>query len=143
MSAFCLNANLLLNSLAPVVFRRRAIGRIPTFDTKPGTLEFPLRQYTRLQISVIRDAADGTRRIAKNAPRLFDETRLGDALRAAQAEVVQQEIFSALIREAGNLPTASARVSERLIAIEAAQSTELRFELVSVFSVYLRARLCR
>lgn len=44
---------------------------------------------------------------------------------------MEQEIFGMLIREAGNLPTASARVSERLIVIEAAQGVELRFELVS------------
>ncbi|EKM59963.1 uncharacterized protein PHACADRAFT_250784 [Phanerochaete carnosa HHB-10118-sp] len=112
-----------------VVFRRRAIGRLPTFDSKPGTLEYPLRQYTRLQVSIIL-TIDGSRRITKNTPRLFDEAQLEESLRAAQAEVVQQEIFAALIREASNLPTASARVSERLIAIEAAQATELRFELV-------------
>lgn len=114
---------------SPVAFRRRAIGRIPTFDSKPGTLEYPLRQYTRLQVSIIH-TINGSRRVTKNTPRLYDETQLEDSLRAAQAEVVQQEIFAALIREASNLPTASARVSERLIAIEAAQATELRFELV-------------
>ncbi|GJE87473.1 hypothetical protein PsYK624_035560 [Phanerochaete sordida] len=114
---------------SPVVFRRRAIGRIPTFDTTAGTLEYPLRQFTRLQVSIIR-TVDGSRRVTKNTPRFFDETQLEDSLRAAQAEVVQQEIFAALIRETSNLPTASARVSERLIAIEAAQATELRFELV-------------
>ena len=120
---------LLMFALAPIVFRRRAIGRIPTFDSKPGTLEYPLRQYTRLQVSIIR-TVDGSRRVTKNTPQLFDEAQLEDSLHAAQAEVVQQEIFAALIREASNLPTVSARVSERLIAIEAAQTTELRFELV-------------
>jgi mediator of RNA polymerase II transcription subunit 17, fungi type len=61
----------------------------------------------------------------------YDESVLEESLRCAQAEVVQQEIFSVLIREASNLPTASARVSERLIVIDAAQGTELAFELVS------------
>jgi mediator of RNA polymerase II transcription subunit 17, fungi type len=120
------------------VFRRRAIGRIPTFDAIPGALEFPLRQSTRLQVAVIHDV-NGSRQFMINTPRIFDETQLGDSLRAAQAEVVQQEIFSVLIREAGNLPTASARVSERLISIEAAQRTELRFELVSPISQHERA----
>lgn len=55
-----------------------------------------------------------------------------ESLRAAQAEVVQQEIFSLLIGEASNLPTALARVSERLIVIDAAHATELRLELVGV-----------
>lgn len=62
----------------------------------------------------------------------YDEFDLEQSLRGAQAEVVQQEIFSALIREASNLNTASARVSERLIVIDAAQATELAFELVRV-----------
>lgn len=64
---------------------------------------------------------------------MLDDGSLQNTLRAAQAEVVEQEIFAMLIKEAGNLPTASARVSERLIVIEAAQAIELRFELVSPF----------
>ncbi|KIP10399.1 hypothetical protein PHLGIDRAFT_65771 [Phlebiopsis gigantea 11061_1 CR5-6] len=114
---------------SPAVFRRRAIGRVPIFDTTAGLLEYPLRQNTRLQVSIIREV-NGVRHVTKNLPRIFDESQLEDSLRAAQAEVVQQEIFSILIREASSLPTASVRVSERLIAIEAAQATELRFELV-------------
>lgn len=66
---------------------------------------------------------------------MLDDGSLQNTLRAAQAEVVEQEIFAMLIKEAGNLPTASARVSERLIVIEAAQAIELRFELVSPFCV--------
>ena len=52
------------------------------------------------------------------------------ALRAAQREVVEHEIFSYLVKEAGYLPTSAARVSERLIVIEAAKGVELRFELI-------------
>ena len=47
-----------------------------------------------------------------------------------QTEAVDQEIFALLVREAGSLPTASARVSERLIAIDATQGVYLTFELV-------------
>ena len=47
-----------------------------------------------------------------------------------QTEAFDQEIFALLVKEAGNLPTASARVSERLIAIDAAQGVYLTFELV-------------
>ena len=119
------------------MFRRRAIGRIPTFDATAGTLEYPLRQFTRLQISIIVDEIDGSRRISKNTYRAeaLASSSLEGSLRAAQAEVVQQEIFSILIKEASNLSTAaSARISERLIVLEAAQGTELRFELVSHLS---------
>lgn len=51
-------------------------------------------------------------------------------LRIAQTEAVDQEIFSILVKEASRLPTASARVSERLIAIDAAQGMDLTFQLV-------------
>lgn len=95
-------------------------------------------------MSVTAIDADGTRHTTRNNLKDYDEHVLEDSLRGAQAEVVQQEVFSVLIREASNLPTASARVSERLIVIDAAQSTELAFELVRsvTFSIkILAARL--
>ncbi|TBU40113.1 subunit 17 of mediator complex-domain-containing protein [Dichomitus squalens] len=113
---------------SPASFRRRAIGRMSTSD---GTsLEFPMRQRTRLRVSIIRVSPDGSRHATYNVLSDPDDGTLDGALRAAQAEIVEQEVFSALIREASSLPTASAEVSERLIVIDAAQSTELRFELV-------------
>lgn len=96
-----------------------------------NALEFPLRQQTRLRIALIRTSSDGTRSTFYSLLTNPDNGSLDGALRAAQAEVVEQEIFSALIKEASSLPTASAEVSERLIMIDAGQSTELRFELVS------------
>ncbi|KAI0335458.1 hypothetical protein GY45DRAFT_799896 [Cubamyces sp. BRFM 1775] len=120
---------------SPVVFRRRAIGRMAS-TTDDGNaknpLEFPLRQRTRLRVSLARTLPDGTRQTCHSRLTRSDDTSLGGALRAAQAEVIEQEIFSSLIKEASGLPTASAEVSERLILIDAAQSTELRFELVDV-----------
>ncbi|PCH41031.1 hypothetical protein WOLCODRAFT_88978 [Wolfiporia cocos MD-104 SS10] len=115
---------------SPALFRRRAIGRMPTIETDQSSLEFPLRQRARLQVSFYTTDAYGNRLRARNRMPVPDESTLAGSLRAAQAEVVEQEIFAALIREASSLPTASARVSERLIVIEAAQGTELRFELV-------------
>lgn len=124
-----------------MIFRKRAIGRIPTFDGNAGVLEYPLRQYASLQVSITTTDDDGTRHTIRNNVKDYDETVLEDSLRGAQAEVVQQEVFSVLIREASNLPTASARVSERLIVIDAAQSTELAFELVRaiLFSIALHS----
>jgi mediator of RNA polymerase II transcription subunit 17 len=55
---------------------------------------------------------------------------LQDSLREAQREVLEQEIFSLLIRDAGVLPTSLVRVAERLLVVEATQDTEIRFELV-------------
>ena len=91
-----------------------------------------MRQRTRLRVSITRTSPDGTRQTTHNLLSDSDDGSLDGALRAAQAEVVEQEVFSALIKEASSLPTASAEVSERLILIDAAQNTELRFELVSV-----------
>ncbi|PSR77283.1 hypothetical protein PHLCEN_2v7976 [Hermanssonia centrifuga] len=116
---------------SPIAFRRRAIGRVPTFDTTASVLEYPLRQQTRLQVSINITNPDGNQHTFKNHLRLQDKSFLEGSLRAAQAEVVEQEIFFALIKEGSSLPTASARVSERLVAIEVAQATEVRFELVS------------
>ena len=109
-----------------------------TQDTDVPSLEFPLRQHMRLQVSLIYTEVDGRQVHGRNSYTPSDEGTPDKALRAAQAEVVEQEIFSILIREASNLPSASARVSERLIAIEAAQATELRFELVRIF----RTNMC-
>jgi mediator of RNA polymerase II transcription subunit 17, fungi type len=72
----------------------------------------------------------GAKRSFHNRVVLEDESDLHGSLKAAQTEVVEEEIFSVLIREASGLPTASARVSERLIVIKAAPGTELTFELV-------------
>jgi len=73
---------------------------------------------------------NGVKRSFYNKVVLEDESKLYGSLKAAQTEVVEDEIFSVLIREASSLPTASARVSERLIVVAAAHGTELTFELV-------------
>lgn len=118
--------------IAPTLFRRRAIGRMSTLGAGSNSLEFPMRQRTRLRVSISRTSPDGTRQTSHNLLSDPDDGSLDGAIRAAQAEVVEQEVFAALIREASSLPTASAEVSERLILIDAAQNTELRFELVSL-----------
>lgn len=112
-----------------------------TLDDDDPALEFPLRQHMRLQVSLVITSADGSQLQGRNSFMSHSENTPEQALRAAQAEVVEQEIFSVLIREASSLPTASARVSERLIAIEAAHATELRFELVNLICYKLCARL--
>ena len=85
-------------------------------------------------------------RTASNS--LANEPEDGDPLQAtlreAQREVLEQEIFSLLIRDASVLPTSSVRVSERLLVVEATQDTEIRFELVGLtpfFSVVQTDRL--
>ncbi|GLB33862.1 putative subunit 17 of Mediator complex [Lyophyllum shimeji] len=115
---------------SPPAFRRQAMARMATDADATDSLVFLHRQRTRLRVSVAVAGAEGTMITSQNTPSKVDLPGLEGALEVAQQEVVEQEIFSILVQEAGNLPTASARVSERLIVIDAAQGTELRFELL-------------
>ncbi|KAI0832410.1 subunit 17 of mediator complex-domain-containing protein [Trametes gibbosa] len=117
---------------SPPLFRRRAIGRMAAMDSAASEtpLEFPTRQRTRLRVSLTRTSLDGAKHTSHSLLLDPNNGSLDGALCAAQAEVVEQEIFTRLIKEASSLPTASSEVSERLIIIDAGQSTELRFELI-------------
>ncbi|KAF8913947.1 subunit 17 of mediator complex-domain-containing protein [Gymnopilus junonius] len=120
---------------SPPFFRRRAIATIPTLTDSSRELVFPLRQNTRLRIAIATVADYGKKFFSFLSPRpSSDATDPETSLIIAQTEVMDQEIFSLLVKEAGQLPTASARVSERLIAIDAAQGLELTFELVEYFT---------
>ncbi|KAK1236632.1 hypothetical protein PQX77_000184 [Marasmius sp. AFHP31] len=116
---------------SPPNFRRRAVAQMSYTGHEKNALIFPHRQNARLRISVASTKADGSRVHASNTyTRQNNETDLNDVLRTTQLEVIEQEIYAQIAKEAGSLPTASARVSERLILIDAAQSTELKFEMV-------------
>lgn len=65
-----------------------------------------------------------------------DSDQLQISLHEAQREVLEQEIFSLLIRDASTLPTSSVRVSERLLVVEATQDSEIRFELVGLLAPF-------
>lgn len=95
------------------------------------SLVFPHRDRTRLRVSLSRKSPEGSVSTCHGRINRYTDSTPEGAIRGAQKEVVEQEIFDELIKEAGNLPTASARVSERLIVIDAAQGMELRFEMVS------------
>ena len=64
------------------------------------------------------------------AATLTGDDPLQASLREAQREVLEQEIFTLLSRDAGILPTSLVRIAERLLVVEATQDTEIRFELV-------------
>ncbi|KAG5649016.1 hypothetical protein DXG03_000365 [Asterophora parasitica] len=115
---------------SPASLRRQAVARMANNDTAENGLVFVHRQKTRLRVSITVTDAQGIPVTSQNSSNKHDLTSLEGALRVAQQEVVEQEIFSLLVQEAGNLPTASARVSERLLVIDAAQGTELKVELV-------------
>lgn len=95
---------------------------------------FPRRQKTILCIIIKTKDDSGIEKTACNslANELKDSDPLQATLQEAQREVLEQEIFSLLIKDASILPTSSVRVAERLLIVEATQDTEIRFELVSV-----------
>ncbi|KAH9062717.1 subunit 17 of mediator complex-domain-containing protein [Lactarius vividus] len=113
------------------VFRQRATGQLATYGSKEP-ITFPRRQRTALCISIkTLDAAGVGRTTCNNlTDRFKDDDSLQTSLREAQREVLEQEIFSLLIRDASTLPTSSVRVSERLLVVEATQDSEIRFELM-------------
>jgi mediator of RNA polymerase II transcription subunit 17, fungi type len=112
-------------------------------DGSAGNLVFPHRLNTRLRVSLTKTETDGARTQVHNSNRqVEDETSLDETLQSAKREIIEQEIFAVLAQEAGTFPTASARVSERLIVIEAAQGTELKFELVSAVLFLLLCATC-
>lgn len=115
---------------SPVQFRRRAVAHMGTYDTESNNLQFPHRRRHCLKVSLT-VADDGkTTRTSRNAPDLFSTIPPNESLIAAQKEIMDEEVFSVLIREASNLPTASTRVSERLIVIDVAEGIELQFEMM-------------
>lgn len=115
---------------SPAHFRRRAVGHMATYETSSHVLVFPHRQRVRLQVSLILTDSSGLSRTASNSMTSLSGASLEDSLKIAQREMVEEELFSVLIKEASTLPTASAQVAERLIIIDAAQGMDLKFELV-------------
>lgn len=101
-----------------------------TYETSSHVLVFPHRQRVCLQVSLILTHSSGFFRTSSNSIPSLSDASLEDSLKNAQREMVEEELFSVLIKEASTLPTASAQVAERLIIIDAAQGTELKFELV-------------
>lgn len=114
---------------SPVSFRRRALAQMAGQADKEEGLVFPLRQRTRLRITLRASDATGFTDSQNYIP-IIAEDGVEDSLREAQQEIIEQEIFSILVKEASHLPTAGTRVSERLIVVEAAEKIELRFDLV-------------
>ncbi|KAG7449152.1 uncharacterized protein BT62DRAFT_964081 [Guyanagaster necrorhizus] len=115
-------------------FRRRAIGHMASLENAAEGLIFPFRQHTLLRVSLTSSEGRTSLAFSKGDSR-SEDSALNNSLNNAQREIVEQEIFSLLVHEASKLPTASAKVSERLIVIDSALGTELKFELVESDSV--------
>ncbi|KAF8655243.1 hypothetical protein AX16_003147 [Volvariella volvacea WC 439] len=119
---------------SPPSVRRWAVGHLSTSGQPSVNLVVPHRQNVQLRIALAMPTQATQKLFAINTPWPYDQTSLDGALASAQQEIVDREIFLHLIEEAGRLPSASARVSERLIVIEAAHGVELKFELVEIAS---------
>ena len=120
------------NNSASPAFRRRAIANLSHFRTNVSEpLEFPGRNRMKLRVS-LRRKRDAGETVSSQSDHSAGSSRdtLHDQLSCAQRELVEQEIFDELIKEASYLPTMSARVSERQIAVEAAQGVELHLDMV-------------
>ncbi|KAK0453773.1 subunit 17 of mediator complex-domain-containing protein [Armillaria borealis] len=115
-------------------FRRRAIGHMASLENASEELIFPFRQRTSLRVSLTSGEGHTSLAFSKNDSRTEDSA-LDNLLKNSQREIVEQEVFSLLVHEASRLPTASAKVSERLIVIDSALGTELKFELAESDSV--------
>ena len=117
--------------LAPALFRRRALASLS--DSK-NELVFASRPRTRMQISLRTSPLHDKETFFVNTIKPYSEHASVEAeLAMAQTEIVDQEIFTYLVKEASVLPTVLARVSERSIIIDAAENIELRFDLVRPF----------
>ncbi|TRM67777.1 subunit 17 of mediator complex-domain-containing protein [Schizophyllum amplum] len=140
---------------SPPTFRRQAIANMGSYESDAEPLIFPHRQRTRLRVSLTTTTSSGARvqsyntithvpLAAANSPTVQkdsptapqdpstpnDSPTLNSLLQQAQHEIVDREMFSVLVREAGHLPTAAALVREKFIVIEAAQDVSLRFDMV-------------
>ncbi|KAL4075817.1 subunit 17 of mediator complex-domain-containing protein [Scleroderma citrinum] len=113
-----------------VQFRRRAVSHMATYETESNVLQFPHRRRNWLRISLTVTDHTGVTCTSYNTANCLSSTSLDESLRAAQKEIVDEEVFSVLIREASSLPTASTQVSERLIVIDVAEGIDIQFEMV-------------
>ncbi|KIJ56789.1 hypothetical protein M422DRAFT_22933 [Sphaerobolus stellatus SS14] len=115
---------------SPIIFRQKAVAHLGIHDSEEMPLIFPRHSSLRMRISMVTTDENGDQQIVHDTNHRPDTDDLNTLLNFARDEVVDQEIFSQLIKEAATLPTAAVSVSERLIVIELAQGLELRFELV-------------
>ncbi|PFH52773.1 hypothetical protein AMATHDRAFT_45989 [Amanita thiersii Skay4041] len=115
---------------SPSFFRRQAVAHMAAYANESDNLIFPQRRHTRLLISLAFVNENGSQQLTHSIIKGLGDDDLNKVLQTAQQEIIEHEIFSLLVKEAATLPTASARVSERLISIDPAPGVELQFELV-------------
>jgi mediator of RNA polymerase II transcription subunit 17 len=122
---------------AHIAFRRGALANLSDVGGK-NELVFANRQRNRMQISLSITTPEGKVSATMNSlPAPPKTLSVEEELAWAQTEIIDQEIFSYLVKEAPAMPTIIGRVSERTIGVDAADGIELKFELVSLTSPQL------
>lgn len=123
------------------MFRRQAIGRLSSqiFSNSEAhyssNLEFPFSQRLRLLISYSQLNAAGEKEVSEDF--LFSDDGLHNfseevnyKIQGMQREMLERELFSRLLDDCSRLPSATARVSEKVIEVEILQGLHIKFELV-------------
>ncbi|KAG8949261.1 hypothetical protein FRC04_008863 [Tulasnella sp. 424] len=122
---------------APIKFQKRATASVAD-ETREGTTSL-LRingPSKRLRVGLRTLASDGTEctgwadvpsRLLVSAPSL---SGYNEELAIAQAASLESELYDELVREAADLPTSSAKITEKRTTVEAALDSALVFEMV-------------
>ena len=133
---------------APIDIRMASVAFLNTEDGK-GPIATGDRRPTRLMVSIIQRNTGGEPRISRSTfvPSDVEEEDqdVDTVITSLQREVVEREIFNALVTNASDLVTAPARALERSLCIDISPAMELRFEqvrrrrtLVGTYSFSLR-----
>lgn len=92
------------------------------------------RRPMRLMVSIVQQNAGGESQVSRSTfvpPDVEEEDQDVDTvITSLQREVVEREIFNALVTNASDLVTAPARALEKSLCVDIAPTMELRFEQV-------------
>ena len=118
---------------APIDIRMASVAFLNTEDGK-GPIATGDRRPTRLMVSIVQQNAGGESQVSRSTfvpPDVEEEDQDVDTvITSLQREVVEREIFNALVTNASDLVTAPARALEKSLCVDIAPTMELRFEQV-------------
>ena len=118
---------------APIDIRMASVAFLNTEDGK-GPIATGDRRPTRLMVSIVQQNAGGESRVSRSTfvPSDVEEEDqdVDTVISSLQREVVEREIFNALVTNASDLVTAPARALEKSLCVDISPTMELRFEQV-------------
>jgi mediator of RNA polymerase II transcription subunit 17 len=112
------------------------VAYIPPETEKHSRLLFASDHTTRLRVALTSTKPGTEEPILSHSSRVdaLDYDTLHEKLRSAQRALVEQEIFSTLVKEASQLATVSCEVDEDFISINVTHGLALKFEMVFTWS---------